>query len=92
MGKSMNPANVISALAEIDKQLNILKTELNVASEETDKIIIKSSYTAEEEVAEKNRIDKAFQDGKITYDKRRGLKMLVTKSTIGWARPLKVAA
>lgn len=86
----MNNANVISALVEIEKQLSILKTEVNVASE-TDKIIIKSSYTDEEAVAEKNRIFRAFQDGKITYDKRRGLKMRVTKATIGWS-PMKVVA
>ena len=89
-GKTMNNATVISALAEIEKQLNILKAELNVAPNDSDKIVIKSSYTAEEAIAEKIRINQAFQDGNITYDKRRGLKMLVTKATAGWS-PVKTA-
>lgn len=45
---------------------------------------LKSSYSRAEAEVEKSRIEDAYLAGLITPDKKRGLKMVVTKSTEGW--------
>jgi hypothetical protein len=48
-------------------------------------MVIKTSYTSVSAKKEKERIDEAFEAGLITYDKKRGMKMMVTKHTEGWS-------
>jgi hypothetical protein len=45
---------------------------------------LKESYTKREAKQEKLRIEDAFRARLISYDKKRGMKMLVTKATEGW--------
>ena len=44
-------------------------------------------YTANAAAHMKARIEEQYQQGNITSDKKRGMKMLVTKRTVGWVRP-----
>jgi hypothetical protein len=48
-------------------------------------VVLKASYTQSEAVAEKAEIESLFRRGEISYDKKRGLKMKVTKATEGWS-------
>ena len=86
----MNPA--VALVNRIETDLAKLKTLIVPATAKPgknakgDKIpTIKASYTVGAAVRAKAQIDDAFADGLITYDKRRGLKMLVTKHTEGWS-------
>ncbi len=47
--------------------------------------LLKDRYTKEEAETEKARIETAFRSDKISWDKKRGMKMLVTKRTVGWS-------
>lgn len=44
----------------------------------------RASYTAAEAEEAKAQIEVAYQRGLLGYDKKRGMKMVVTKSTEGW--------
>lgn len=47
--------------------------------------LLKDHYSPSEAAAEKLRIEEAYENGLITWDKKRGMKMLVTKRTEGWS-------
>lgn len=50
-------------------------------------IRLKKTYSKAAAIEEKARIDDAYARGEIDYDKKRGMKMVVTKATKGWAPP-----
>jgi hypothetical protein len=47
--------------------------------------VLKERYTRAEAEVEKARIEEAHVADLITWDKKRGMKMLVTKRTDGWS-------
>ena len=53
----------------------------------TGPIRLKNTYSKAAAIEEKARIEEAYARGEIDYDKKRGMKMVVTKATKGWAPP-----
>lgn len=53
---------------------------------------IAASYTPDEATVAHQQIESAYQAQLIDYDKKRGLKMRVTKATVGWTPDKKKAA
>lgn len=85
--KSMNQAEVFASLDAIEAQIRNIRAQFAASldtSSVSNEIVIKSSYTQDAAIEEKVRIEHAFREGNITYDKKRGLKMLVTKATENW--------
>jgi hypothetical protein len=62
----------------------MIVTELSLSSNPNIPVL-KKSYT--KKVAEQAKLDieAAFRRGLISYDKKRGMKMQVTKATVGWS-------
>ncbi len=80
--------NILAAIARIDADVALIRQELesgvSLPTPSAGEIKLKSSYSKSAAIAEKARIDEAYERGEITYDKRRGMKMVVTKATKGW--------
>lgn len=85
---------ILTILGRIDADLALVRQY--ISGNETEDVKtgaipgLRSQYTRQQAIVARRNIDAAFQRGEITYDKRRGMKMVVTKSTIGWS-PVKVA-
>lgn len=93
---------ITEALARIEADVTLIRQELSGSSSEVANVVsidagpirLKTSYTKAAAIAEKARIDEAYERGEITYDKRRGMKMVVTKATKGWSpdkRPIPIS-
>ena len=86
---------VAEALARIAEDVAIIREQLagtapapsNVVPITSAPIRLKKTYTKAAAAAEKARIEDAYARGEIDYDKKRGMKMVVTKATKGWAPP-----
>lgn len=93
----MNKIVVAEALARIAADVAIIREQFENASEAptasnvvpitSGPIRLKKTYTKAAAIQEKARIDEAYARGEIDYDKKRGMKMVVTKATKGWAPP-----
>lgn len=91
----MNSTIVADALARIAEDVAIIREQLagaapapsNVVPISSAPIRLKKTYTKAAAIEEKARIDDAYARGEIDYDKKRGMKMVVTKATKGWAPP-----
>jgi hypothetical protein len=53
---------------------------------------IAASYTPDEAKMAHQQIEAAYEAGLILYDKKRGMKMRVTKATVGWSADKRRAA
>ena len=70
---------------DLDTLRSLVAPDLTETTETSTGPVLRDRYTAKAAVVAKAEIERAYETGQIDYDKKRGLKMLVTKRTAGWS-------
>ena len=80
----MNP-EVPTILRRIETDVSLLRKLVSPDASESNGIkvpVLRTSYTSAKAAKAKEQIEAAFRAGLITFDKKRGMKMVVTKATM----------